>query len=164
MQHLGAAIAHSRELILAPRCCYGGFSPEVKRALDRSISQSLPFFTYRGGRLHHTLRYHRAPDLTVCFYGPMTDFERETGSRMAQANRVNMGCPSLRLLFAEGHLPATITMFGALTPLVLLRCFLLNGGLGLAFGWLYRKYGIQYAMIGHAGTHIISKLIWLVLI
>lgn len=68
------------------------------------------------------------------------------------------------LLFAAGHLPATITMFGTLTPLVLLRCFLLNGGLGLAFGWLYRKYGIQYAMIGHAGAHIISKLIWLVLI
>ena len=35
--------------------------------------------------------------------------------------------------------------------LVLLRCFLLNGELGLVFGWLYRKYGIQYAMIGHAG-------------
>lgn len=68
------------------------------------------------------------------------------------------------LLFAAGHLPATITMFGALTPLVLFRCFLLNGGLGLAFGWLYRKYGIQYAMIGHAGAHIISKIIWLVLI
>lgn len=68
------------------------------------------------------------------------------------------------LLFAAGHLPATITMFGTLTPLVLLRCFLLNGGLGLVFGWLYRKYGIQYAMIGHAGAHIISKLIWLVLI
>lgn len=68
------------------------------------------------------------------------------------------------LLFAAGHLPATITMFGTLTPLVLLRCFLLNGGLGLVFGWLYRRYGIQYAMIGHAGAHIISKLIWLALI
>ena len=68
------------------------------------------------------------------------------------------------LLFAAGHLPVTISMYGALTPLVLLRCFLLNGGLGLAFGWLYRKYGIQYAMIGHAGAHIISKIIWLVLI
>ena len=32
----------------------------------------------------------------------MTDFERETAERMAQANRVNMGSPSLRLLFAEG--------------------------------------------------------------
>lgn len=59
LQRIGAAIAHSRELILVPRCCYGGFSPEVKRAPIRSISQSLPFFTYRGGKLHHILRYRR---------------------------------------------------------------------------------------------------------
>lgn len=68
------------------------------------------------------------------------------------------------LLFAAGHLPATLSMYGALTPLVVLRCFLLNGSLGLAFGWLYRRYGIQYAMLGHAGAHIVSKLIWLALI
>ncbi len=67
-------------------------------------------------------------------------------------------------VFAAGHLPATVFMFGALTPLVVARCFLLNGGLGLAFGWLYRKYGIQYAMLGHAGAHVLSKLVWLVLI
>lgn len=102
LQRIGTVIAYSKELILVSRCCYGGLSPEVKRALDRSISQSLPFFTYRGCKLHHILRYHRAPALTVCFYGPMTDFERETAEHMAQANRVNMGCPSLRLLFAEG--------------------------------------------------------------
>lgn len=63
-------------------------------------------------------------------------------------------------LFAAGHLPTTIITFGGLTPLLLFRCFLLNGGLGLVFGWLYRKHGLQYAMIAHAGTHIISKLIW----
>lgn len=64
------------------------------------------------------------------------------------------------LLFAAGHLPATITAFGGLTPLLLFRCFLLNGGFGLLFGWLYRRYGIQYSMVCHAGTHIVSKLIW----
>lgn len=68
------------------------------------------------------------------------------------------------LLFAAGHLPATITAFGALTPLLLFRCFLLNGGFGLYFGYVYRKYGIQYAMLAHAGLHIVSKVIWLVFI
>ena len=66
------------------------------------------------------------------------------------------------LLFAAGHLPATAELFGSVTPLLLLRCFLFNGGLGLFFGWLYRRHGIQYAMIGHAMTHIVSKLIWFV--
>ena len=60
------------------------------------------------------------------------------------------------LLFAAGHLPVTSIMFG-LTPMFLLRCFLLNGGIGLMFGWLYRKYGLRYAMIAHAGCHIVSK-------
>ena len=68
------------------------------------------------------------------------------------------------LLFAAGHLPATISIFGTLTPLILFRCFLLNGGFGLVFGWIYHKYGIAYAMIGHALFHIISKLIWFIFI
>ncbi len=68
------------------------------------------------------------------------------------------------LAFAAGHLPATLSIFGELTPLILFRCFLLNGGFGLVFGWLYRKYGIVYAMTGHALFHIVSKLIWFIFI
>lgn len=68
------------------------------------------------------------------------------------------------MLFAAGHLPATVVLFGGLTPLVLLRCFLLNGGFGLVFGWLYRRYGIQYAMIAHAGVHVVSRLVWLIFV
>ena len=68
------------------------------------------------------------------------------------------------LVFAAGHLPATSLIFGKLTPLILFRCFLLNGGFGLIFGWLYRKHGVVYAMLGHALFHIISKLIWFIFI
>lgn len=65
------------------------------------------------------------------------------------------------LLFAAGHLPTAVNMLDTLTPVIIFREILLNGALGMAFGRLYRKYGIQYAMLGHAGCHIISKLIWL---
>jgi membrane protease YdiL (CAAX protease family) len=68
------------------------------------------------------------------------------------------------LLFAAGHLPATYAIFGELTPLILFRCFLLNGGFGILFGWLYRKYGIIYAMSAHALFHIVSKIIWIIFI
>ena len=64
------------------------------------------------------------------------------------------------LLFAAGHLPATAVMMG-LTPMIVLRCFLLNGIFGLAFGWLYRRYGLRYAMLAHGGCHVVSKLIWI---
>ena len=67
------------------------------------------------------------------------------------------------LLFAAGHLPATAILLGS-SPMILLRCFLLNGGIGLLFGFLYRKYGLRYAMIAHAGCHVVSKLIWILFI
>lgn len=67
------------------------------------------------------------------------------------------------LLFAAGHLPATFGLIGN-SPLIIARCFLLNGGIGLAFGWLYRKYGLRYSMLAHGGCHLISKLIWIFLI
>ncbi|MBR2925124.1 MAG: CPBP family intramembrane metalloprotease [Clostridia bacterium] len=67
------------------------------------------------------------------------------------------------LLFAAGHLPATKIMFG-LSPMIVLRCFLLNGLFGVAFGWLYRRFGLRYAMIAHGGCHMVSKLIWILFI
>ena len=74
---------------------------------------------------------------------------------------VNIVCA---LLFAAGHIPSTIQLFGYVDALILFRCFLLNGTFGLAFGWLYRKYGIQYSMLAHFGCHFVSKLIWILFI
>ena len=67
------------------------------------------------------------------------------------------------ILFAAGHIPATVMSIG-ITPVILIRCFLLNGGVGLIFGRLYRKRGIRYAMIAHAFAHVAMKLIWLAII
>lgn len=68
------------------------------------------------------------------------------------------------LLFAAGHLPATTALFGGLTPIIVFRCFLLNGSFGIVFGHLYRKYGIIYSMMSHAAVHITSLIIWAVFI
>ena len=67
------------------------------------------------------------------------------------------------ILFAAGHLPATFILLGS-SPLIIFRCFLLNGGIGLLFGYLYHKYGLGYAMIAHGGCHIVSKLIWILFV
>lgn len=64
------------------------------------------------------------------------------------------------LLFAAGHLPATLVLLGD-SSLIIFRCILLNGGFGLLFGWLYRNYGLRYAMLAHGGCHLVSKLIWI---
>lgn len=101
LQTVGAQIGTCKKVIILSRCYYGGFSPGVKKVLDRAISLSLPFFTYRSGRVHHPLRYQNRPTLTVCFYGAVTDFERETAMRLVEANRVNMGFSSVQVYFAE---------------------------------------------------------------
>ena len=67
------------------------------------------------------------------------------------------------LLFAAGHLPSTAAMT-TLTPVLIIRCFLFNGGLGLTFGYLYRKYGIEYAMIAHGTGHLIADITMSILI
>ena len=67
------------------------------------------------------------------------------------------------LLFAAGHLPST-AMMTALTPVIITRGFLFNGGLGLCFGYLYRKYGIGYAMLSHGFCHLISDILMIIFI
>jgi membrane protease YdiL (CAAX protease family) len=42
--------------------------------------------------------------------------------------------------------------------------FLLNGAGGVWFGYLYRKYGLSYAMLAHALVHVVSDVIWAVFI
>lgn len=67
------------------------------------------------------------------------------------------------LLFAAGHLPTTAMTMG-ITPLILVRCFTLNSLAGLICGHLYMKHGIQYAMLSHAGFHILWKIFWILFI
>ncbi len=64
------------------------------------------------------------------------------------------------ILFAAGHLPATAVSIG-LSPIIVLRCFVLNGSMGLIFGRAYRKHGIQYAMLAHIFAHVGMKFLGL---
>ncbi len=63
------------------------------------------------------------------------------------------------LFFALGHLPATQVAFGSLTGLLIIRSLVLNGVLGYLFGWVYIRWGIQYAMVSHALTHLFFQSI-----
>jgi len=42
---------------------FGGYSSELKKALDRSIGLISPFFTRINGEVHHRKRYAQAPKL-----------------------------------------------------------------------------------------------------
>lgn len=56
-------------------------------------------------------------------------------------------------LFGAGHLPAMAALI-PLTPVVILRTVGLNALLGLAFGWLFWRRGLEHAMVAHIATHL----------
>ena len=56
-------------------------------------------------------------------------------------------------LFGAGHLPAMAALI-PLTPIVVLRTVGLNALLGLAFGWLFWRRGLEHAMVAHVATHL----------
>lgn len=62
------------------------------------------------------------------------------------------------LLFGLGHLPVVASLV-PLTPLVVARTTLLNGLLGVVFGWLYWKRGLEAAMISHFSADILLHVL-----
>lgn len=94
LQHSCRILGKAEELVIVTENCYGTYSPEVKNVLDRSIGSSTPFSTYRGGQMHHTLRYRRHDILRVYAYGGITERERKTFELMTERNAINDGFKS----------------------------------------------------------------------
>jgi membrane protease YdiL (CAAX protease family) len=63
------------------------------------------------------------------------------------------------ILFGLGHLPAT-SLLVPLTPLVILRAVVLNGLLGIAFGYLYVTRGLESAMLSHFSADLVLHVLF----
>ena len=94
-------IGQADELVIVTKNLYGGYSAAVKNVLDRSIGTSTPFSTYRGGQMHHTLRYGKHGLWKVVVYGDITGEERETFRLLAQRNALNDGFERSEAVFLE---------------------------------------------------------------
>lgn len=64
------------------------------------------------------------------------------------------------ILFGLGHIPATIEVFGELTPLLFTRAILFNGLLGLWFGYVYYEKGLEYAMVAHISADLFIHVLF----
>ena len=62
------------------------------------------------------------------------------------------------VLFGLGHLPA-ITALVPVTSLVIAREVVLNGLLGIVFGWLYWKRGLEAAIISHFSADLVLHVL-----
>jgi hypothetical protein len=63
------------------------------------------------------------------------------------------------VVFGLGHLPATAAVGLALSPVVIMRAVVLNGLLGVAFGWLYATRGLESAVLSHFSADIVLHVI-----
>lgn len=65
------------------------------------------------------------------------------------------------ILFGLGHLPATIQIFGELSTIIVTRTLALNGLLGLWFGYLYWRKGLEYAIIAHMSADFFVHVLFM---
>ena len=145
--------------ILIDYCIFGQFLAPVKELYltKPTIECIIASITY-GAVTEEILLRLFAMSLIVVIFKRLFKCEENNDKILIISNIISS------IIFAALHLPATYLTFGEINILILFRCFLMNGAFGLLFGRLYRKYGIYYAMIAHAGLHIVSKLIWLLFI
>ena len=147
-------------MILSDLLYFGKYLDAVMAsyAVKPTFAYAVATVTYGGVIEEVMLRLFMMSLIAFIIYLPFRrKYEKPTTIMLAAANVI------AALLFATGHIPATEILIG-LTPMSFFRCFFLNGGLGLLFGWLYRKYGLRYSMLAHAGCHIVSKLIWILFV
>ena len=101
LQQICRIIGQSDELVIVTENLYGGYSEEIKNVLDRSIGTSTPLSTYRGGQMHHTLRYGKHGLWKVIVYGDITEEEKDTFLFLAERNAVNDGFEKSEVVFLE---------------------------------------------------------------
>lgn len=62
------------------------------------------------------------------------------------------------VIFGLGHLPTTAALV-RLNPLLIVRAILLNGIVGVAFGYLFWQYGLEAAMLAHFTADIVLHIV-----
>jgi multimeric flavodoxin WrbA len=89
------AVVRSDLLIFLTPVTFGGYSSELKKALDRSISIISPFFIRIDGEVHHEPRYERYPSIVGVGVLPHPDEESEQIFKtLVGRNAINFHAPA----------------------------------------------------------------------
>jgi len=75
---------------------FGGYSYELKKALDRSIPIISPFFRKARGEVHHKKRYDRHPKVAVLGWSKrLAEDEGDIFENLVRRNAINMHTPKI---------------------------------------------------------------------
>jgi multimeric flavodoxin WrbA len=92
---VSAANATSDAVLLVSPILFGGYGPELKKALDRSIGLMSPFFEKVGGETHHLKRYESYPALlSVGFLRKSDPEQAEIFQELAGRHALNFRAPA----------------------------------------------------------------------
>jgi len=82
---------------------FGGYSAALKKALDRSIPNALPFFVKRHGEIHHPMRYAKRQAFLAFGTLPSPDPEAERIFRdLVHRNAINLAATATESLVVAG--------------------------------------------------------------
>jgi hypothetical protein len=88
-------LAGSSLVVLLSPITFGGYSSELKKAIDRSIGIVSPFFTRLHGEVHHKPRYSRYPSLLGIGVSEDRDPEEaQIFARLVGRNAINFHAPA----------------------------------------------------------------------
>ncbi|MDR1873176.1 MAG: flavodoxin family protein [Deltaproteobacteria bacterium] len=100
-------LAKLSQLVIISRLVFGGLSPDVKTVIDRSIGFVMPFFRISNGESRHVRRIGNPFSSRYILYGQdITEAEKETAKKMAQANSLNLGSGQFTIEFHATALEA----------------------------------------------------------
>mgnify|MGYP001765971803 CR=1 FL=1 len=91
-QEIPKKIVSSDLFIFITPLSFGGYSSEMKKALDRCIPILLPFFRNLNGEIHHKMRYDKYPNIIA--FGINKDKDENTiksFKELIQRNSINLG-------------------------------------------------------------------------
>jgi multimeric flavodoxin WrbA len=77
-RELVSEMINSQLIVYLTPVIYGGYSPELKKALDRIIPLMLPFFKKTKGEVHHPKRYEIYPNVLVLGITNKDNLEEKT--------------------------------------------------------------------------------------
>jgi hypothetical protein len=63
------------------------------------------------------------------------------------------------VIFGLGHLPTAVALGIPINAIVIAYAIVVNGLMGVTFGWLYTKFGIEAAMLAHFCADIVVHVV-----
>ncbi len=108
-REIAAAFIASRLVVFLTPVTFGGYSSELKKALDRIIGLVSPMFERIAGEVHHRARYERYPALLALGVLPEPDADDERiFHALVARNALNMHAPwhASRVIYRGDAAPA----------------------------------------------------------